>query len=160
MELRDVADKIVVSTLSSVDGRGILVSDTVPGDYTLNIIPLATTGTWAYDIAIWPGLPALSFSWAQNSYSNHTKTGTQSNVMTWSYTLTGAAQAYRIESTRTDGNLEYDMVVVDTAGKQIAESKSDGGNATIPVTTGAGAYFVRVTTVDGTSGSYRIALVR
>jgi hypothetical protein len=159
IELHDSSDKVLATTLSSVDGRGILVANAVAGSYSLNIVPLAATGTWVYNIAIWPGLPALSFSYAQNSYSSHTGIGPASNTMIWSYALTGASQTYHIESTRTDGNLEYDIVVLDSNQKQVATSKSSNGNAIVDLTSGAGTYIVHIVTVDGTSGSYRILLV-
>jgi len=160
MELRDSTGQLIAATRSSVDGRGILVATPVPDSYTLTLIPLIATGTWVYDIAIWRGLPALSFSWAQNSYSSHTSTDAQSIIMTWAYTLATSAQPYNIEVTRTDGNLEYELSVLDSAGKQIATTKSSNGNAVLNLTADRGTFSVHVTTADGTSGSYRIALVR
>jgi hypothetical protein len=158
MELHDSNDGLVASTLNSVDGRGILVSNSNSGSYTLKIVPLSATGTWIYDIAIWPGLPMLSFAWIQNSYSSHTGIGPHGNTMIWDYTLTGSAQSYKIALIRTDGNLEYDVIVVDAANKQISAAKSSSGNSVLNLTSGGGNYSVHVTTVEGTNGSYQITL--
>jgi hypothetical protein len=160
IELHDAEDKLVVATLSSVDGRGILVANTAPGNYSLNIVPIMATGTWTYDIAIWPGLPAISFSWAQNSFSSHSTTDAKSNTMIWRYVLTGAAKPYKINIIRTDGNLEYSVEVRDASDKPVATAQSDRGNAIVNLTGGAGVYYLHMTTADNTTGSYRIALTR
>lgn len=160
MELRDANNAVITSSLSSIDGRGLLVATSDTGNYTLTITPTTATGTWVYSVAIWKGLPSLSFTLTQNSYSSHTSVEGKSNIMNWRYVLNGGPQTYRIEVTRTDGNLEYDMIVTDANDKPVATTKSSGGNAVIMLTTGRGTYTVQIIAANGTSGSYRIGLVK
>ncbi len=158
LELHDNHNTVVTTAPSSIDGRGILVAKAGPGAFTVNVVPLAATGNWAYSIALWKGMPSLSFSFTQSSYSSHTSAGDKANVTRWRYVLT-SSQSYHVEVVRTDGNLEYSVAVLDAAGKPLTSSRSSDGNATIALTSNAGAYFVEVTARGGTSGSYRISLV-
>ncbi|MCC7446386.1 MAG: hypothetical protein IT324_03170 [Anaerolineae bacterium] len=160
MELRDGNNALIDSAFSSIDGRGLLVATSDVGNYTLTITPLTATGTWVYSVAIWKGLPSLSFTLTQNSYSSHTSLEGKRNIMNWRYTLNGGPQTYRIEVTRTDGNLEYDMIVSDSNDRPVATTKSSGGSAVIMLTTARGAYTVQILVANGTSGSYRIGLVK
>jgi len=160
MELRDGNNALIDSSFSSIDGRGLLVATSDTGNYTLTITPLTATATWVYSVAIWKGLPSLSFTLTQNSYSSHTSIEGKSHITNWRYTLNSGPQTYRVEVTRTDGNLEYDMVVSDANDKPVATTKSSGGNAVIMLTTGRGTYNVQIVATNGTSGSYRIGLVK
>ena len=95
-------------------------------------------------VAIWKGLPSLSFTLTQNSYSSHTSIEGRSNITNWRYVLNNGPQTYRIEVTRTDGNIEYDLVVTDSNGKPVATTKSSDGNAVIMLTTGRGCMALNV----------------
>jgi hypothetical protein len=158
IELHDSSDNVVTSARSSVDGRGILVSKSGPGSYTVNIMPLAASGMWGYSIALWKGMPSLSFSFTQSSYSSHTSLADRTNITRWRYVLT-SSQSYHVEVVRSDGNLEYTVTVLDASGKLLTSAQSSDGNASIDVSTNAGTYFVEITAQSGTSGSYRISLV-
>ncbi len=158
LELRDSNNNIVTTAPSSIDGRGILVAKTGAGSYTVNVVPVSASGDWAYSIALWKGIPSLSFSFTQSSYSSHTSLGAQATITRWHYVLNNS-QSYRVQIVRTDGNLEYALVVRDSNGKQLASVQSDQGNASVDLSTGAGTFFVEVSALDGTSGSYRISLV-
>jgi hypothetical protein len=160
MELRDASNALLAFAPSSSDGRGILAAETPAGNYTLNVVPLMASGNWTYTIAVYSGLPSLSFSWMQSSSTSHSNTGAVPGVTRWRYTLSGAAQPYRVEANRTDGNFEFEMIVLDGAEKPIGTTKSANGKASVALNTGAGTYTVQVTAQNGTMGSYQIGLVR
>ncbi|GEM_PF-5138482 len=156
MELRDAKGGIITTTQSSIEGRGILVAKTDAGNYSLLIAPTTSSGDWNYTITLWKGMPSLSFVEVQSSHSSGSS---EPNVTTWRYTMTGP-DTYRVEIKRTDGNLEYDVSVLDASLKPIATAKSDEGDASVELKTSGKVYYVMVMAKDGTSGSYNITLVR
>jgi hypothetical protein len=158
IELHDRDDNIVTTALSSSDGRGILVAKSGSGTYTIRVVPLAASETWGYSIALWKGMPSLSFSFTQSSYSSHTSLGDRANITRWRYVLT-SSQSYHVEVVRTDGNLEYTVAVLDAMGQPLTSIQSSDGNVDLALTSNAGTYFVEIMAVGGTSGSYRISLV-
>jgi hypothetical protein len=158
IELYDSSNTLITTTQSNVDGRGILAVRSGVGNYTLRVVPLTAAGDWAYSIALWIGMPSLSFAYGQSSYSSHTSLEGQANITTWRYVL-NSGQSYHIEVARTDGTLEYSLRVLNAAKQQIASTRSSNGSVSIDLVTGVGTYYAEVTALDGTTGSYRISLV-
>lgn len=160
MELRDSENKLISATESSADGRGILVAHTDSGHFNLNIIPISSTGPWEYNVAIWQGMPVISLAWRQSSFSSHTSVEGQQNVTAWRYTVNNAVETYQVDVKRTDGNLEYNLVVLDADRKTIASTRSIDGAVSITITSKRGVYYTVLTAVEGTSGSYSIGLLQ
>ncbi|MFN8418733.1 MAG: hypothetical protein U0528_05765 [Anaerolineae bacterium] len=158
LELHDASDQVIAKVPSTAEGRGILATQAGAGDYTLYVIPLQATMPWTYSITIWRGVPTLAIAVPQNGYSSQNEMALEPQLTVWSYTLRGGLQTYRLSVTRTSGDLEFELAVVDAQGTQLTLVTSRDGVAFVTLTNAPGTYMVQIRALNGSHGSYVVVL--